>query len=121
MYDDYLKEQDRLEFEKQRKIAKRNRLAMLSKFEGHIVDALQKLKIDDPKIAEVTQALRLLLEQERIEFDDLPTQKMEHTGKDGGAIKTEDVTLTDDERIAKLAGIFDAARKRASGSVIEPD
>ena len=96
VYDDYLKEQDRIEFEKQRKIAKRNRLAMLSKFEAHIVDALKKMTIADPKIPEVTQALRLLLEQERIEFDDLPTAKSQNLNVDMSTLTMEQL-----DRIAK--------------------
>jgi len=94
-YDDHLKEQDRLEFEAQRKIAKKNRLAMLGKFEGHLIKALKDLNIDDPKLSEVTQALRLLLEQERIEFDDLPTQTHQLTNKDGDPFKLEVVGLPD--------------------------
>jgi hypothetical protein len=38
--------------------------------------------------------------------------KSEITGKDGGPIKTEDVSLTDGERAARLAAIFDRIRTR---------
>lgn len=46
-------------------------------------------------------------------------ERQEFTGKDGESIKTEDVTLTDDDRIEKLAAIFDKARARASGQTAE--
>lgn len=49
------------------------------------------------------------------------SQPMEHTGKDKGPIEIDDVTLTNEERIAKLAAIFDAARTRGSGPATESD
>jgi hypothetical protein len=120
-YDDYLKEQDRIAFEKHRQQAKSDRLKILAGFKGIVAQSLKNLKVDDPRYADVVQGLRLLLEQERIELDDLPAQKIEHTGKDRGPIETKDVTLTDDERIAKLADILNRARERASRSDTESD
>lgn len=46
-----------------------------------------------------------------------PTQKSELTGKDGGPIETKEV-LTDDERRARIAAIFERARARGAG---QPD
>lgn len=41
-----------------------------------------------------------------------PKQKLEHTGKDGGPIRTEDVTLTDEERSARLVALLAQAQAR---------
>lgn len=43
----------------------------------------------------------------------------EHSGPDGGPIQVNDVSLTDAERLAAIAAVFDAARDRKSGSVAD--
>lgn len=43
-------------------------------------------------------------------------ERQEMTGAGGGAIRTEDVGLTDEQRLEKIAAIFDAARARRGGS-----
>lgn len=43
------------------------------------------------------------------------TEIQEHTGKDGGPIEVKEVGLTDAERAARIAAIFDAAREKRAG------
>lgn len=43
-------------------------------------------------------------------------QKLEHSGPEGGPIKTEDATFTDEERAARLLALLDTARKRRDGN-----
>lgn len=38
--------------------------------------------------------------------------QMEHSGPDGGPIQTEDVGLTDEERVNRISTLFDKARER---------
>lgn len=95
-YDDHLREQERLEYEKARKIAKRNRITILGGLERIVVAAIKEMQAKgnkDYSPSELTQAIRLLLEQERIEFDDLPTQKHEVSGEGGGPIKFTEVIV----------------------------
>lgn len=42
------------------------------------------------------------------------TERTELTGKDGGAIQYEDVGLTDEERAARIAALFERARERGA-------
>ncbi len=55
-----------------------------------------------------------LLEQAAKDAGGLYTNKREHSGPGGGAIsiETSDATLTDEQRVARLAAIFDAGRAR---------
>jgi hypothetical protein len=44
-----------------------------------------------------------------------PRQRFEHTGKDGGPVQTEDVSLSDAERAARVLALLDRARARRDG------
>ena len=47
-------------------------------------------------------------------------QRLELSGRDGGPIETRDVSgITDEERVARIAAILDAARDRATGHTDE--
>jgi phage terminase small subunit len=52
-------------------------------------------------------------------YHKLFTDKTEVTGKDGGPIETADANLTDPERLARLASLFDAARTRRDGQAAD--
>jgi len=40
------------------------------------------------------------------------TQRQEHSGRDGGPIETKDVSLTDEQRIARIMALADSARAK---------
>lgn len=63
----------------------------------------------------VLSVLRILERRAKLNGLDAPVRQ-ELTGANGGAIRTEDVGLTDAERMEKLAAIFDAVRARDGGS-----
>lgn len=44
-----------------------------------------------------------------------PTTRIEHTGPDGGPVETRDVSLTDEERAARIAELLERARARRDG------
>ena len=49
---------------------------------------------DDVSVAEMVALFKAVLAEERAEYDDLPTQRQEHSGPGGGPIEQE-LTLID--------------------------
>lgn len=50
-----------------------------------------------------------------------PPSTLRLTGANDGPIETKDVSLSDDERLARIAALLDAARARRDGQAAEPD
>jgi DNA-binding transcriptional MerR regulator len=50
-----------------------------------------------------------------------PPSTLRLTGANDGPIETRDVSLSDDERLARIAALLDAARARRDGQAAEPD
>lgn len=64
----------------------------------------------------VPLAKEILLEAEKIMGEIYTNRRLlEHTGKDGGPIQTEDVALTDEERAGRIAALLERARARRDG------
>jgi hypothetical protein len=76
------------------------------------------------KVEEVYRFNASLIDQYRSTLDDIAKevggrkQKLahEHTGKDGGPIEHEDVGLSDEQRVSRIASLFERARERAAAS-----
>lgn len=58
---------------------------------------------------------RYMLSKWAPELHGVEAQKIELTGKDGGAIKT-DATVTDERRVTELVALLDRARERSGGA-----
>lgn len=118
-WDEAERERIEAEYEAERLEWRKKRRQLLQGFFGQLAKALAKYDPSDASLGQLTQALRVAVQELRAEYDDLPTSRQEITGAEGGPIKHEDVGLTDPQRVARLAAIFDAARTRRSGPTDE--
>lgn len=111
-YDDYKDAQSRAEYESDRIKQRGNRQAIIKNLEtmlGRIMKSneLKVLSIDD--LNKLATAATKITNESRVEFDDLPTQRNEHTGAGGGAIEVEhSADDTVQNILGKLAGIATA-------------
>lgn len=78
-YDDYQREQDRLQYEADKRKAKAERHRMIRAAKGKAALKLDRLNVDDMSPAEFIRFLQMVLTEERNEFDDLPTSKTDIT------------------------------------------
>jgi hypothetical protein len=69
-------------------------------------------ELNPQTIAQIASAAKTIMGESRSEFNDLPTQRKELTGANGGAIKTEDVSLDDETKLRRIAKLLDIARAR---------
>lgn len=73
---------------------------------------------DDAERVDIERFNGNLISEYRAVLDDIAKEvggrakKTEVTGKDGGAIEHKDISLDDDERLARIATIFERARTR---------
>ena len=86
-YDEYLAEKDRKRYLKEKLKAKDERHKIIRAAKGKVVEALNGLDASTVSAAELIRLLALILNEERIEFDDLPTTKTKHSGEVGHVVK----------------------------------
>jgi len=67
---------------------------------------------------DASHAWRWLERRRKRDYNTAP-QEFQFSGPRGGPIETRDATLSDDERLARLAAIFDAARARLGGQAAD--
>jgi len=113
-YDDYLREQDRKAYEKERKKARTERFKIIRGLKTKLAQSLQTLDPEQISVSELIRLAQLVLNEERMEFDDLPIHRKEISGKDGGPITIDDTGLTDEDRANRIIALFDAARTRGN-------
>ena len=92
-YDDERRERDRIAAEDERIKARDERKRLIRSAKSSLALALttfnRKMQAGEELSAnEVTQLMKMVLNEERAEYDDLPTQRNEHSGPDGGAVQT---------------------------------
>lgn len=63
---------------------------------------------------DASHAWRWLERRRKQDYNPAP-QVVQHSGPDGGPIETRDVSLSDDERVARLTALLDSARARRDG------
>ena len=105
-YDAHLEAIDLADYEDKRLASRHKRQSIVQGLEGLLsrVMAEHQNKLDPQTINQIAAASSKILDQSRQEFNDLPTQRKELTGKNGGAIeyskaiKAEE--LSDDELAA---------------------
>lgn len=66
---------------------------------------------------DASHAWRWLERRRKVDYNPAP-QVVQHSGPDGGPIETRDVSLSDDERVARLTTLLDAARARRDGQAV---
>lgn len=77
----------RQEEDKQDRIEERKcRRDLLRDYRGKIAQAIQALAPDDARWGDVARAVETLTQESRAEYDDLPAQRLEHSGPGGGPI-----------------------------------
>lgn len=83
------------EYNAEREEWRDKRRKLLQGFFGKLVQALGKLKVDDASFAQLTQAVKVIVQELRSEFDDLPTERHE-------------VTMYDEAAFTELLNIMDS-------------
>jgi hypothetical protein len=63
---------------------RKRRVGLLEGFFGKTAKALDNFEGEDATLGQLTQAVKTAVQELRAEYDDLPTQRAELTGKDGG-------------------------------------
>lgn len=75
--------------------------------------------VDDHIATQAEMILRAMMKDNPERFVEIAYGKVpnpvEVSGKDGGPIETKDVSLTDDERSARVVALLERARARATG------
>ena len=98
-YDDVRRENERQQAEAERLKARKERKEIIRGAKSTLAMAVGKvnrtLKADgDVTVNELVALFKAVLAEERAEYDDLPTQRQEHSGPGGGPIEQE-LTLMD--------------------------
>ena len=125
-YDAYLAAIDLADYEDKRLASRKTRQSIvqgLESFLGRMMeDSVDKnnnrLDLTISELQSIASAAKTIMTESRNEFNDLPTQRKELTGKNGGAIETKDVSLDDDTRIERIATLLDRARARRDGDTL---
>lgn len=119
-YDAHLEAIDLADYEDKRLASRHKRQSIVQGLEGLLSRVMteHQNKLDPQTINQIAAASSKILDQSRQEFNDLPTQRKELTGKNGGAIETKDVSLDDDTRIERIASLLDRARARRDGDTL---
>lgn len=108
-YDSHLDDLSRAKYEKEKLQARAERHQLIRLAKSKLPSALEALTGKDPVTGKVTNKLkpneiinlmRLVLQEERAEFDDEPTQRHEHSGPEGGVIQVDVI----DEALRKVYG-----------------
>ena len=107
-YDDHIEAADRAQFERERIQAREDRRKLIRVAKSKLAKMLNKLepkmKPDEtpeiPKVNDVVNLMRLVIQEERAEYDDEPTQRHEHSGPEGSAIRVDVI----DEALRKIYG-----------------
>lgn len=101
-HDQAEREKERVEYEAERKKQREQRRTVLKDYFAIVAKAVQKLQEKSQKKDgavsykphELTQAMRMVVQELRAEYDDLPQQRYLHGGiEDGAPISVEDGTL----------------------------
>lgn len=112
-WDAYVREERIADEARYREDARFERRAILRGMKSKLAVAVTKLNPEAPGWKAVKDFARVVMEQERAEYDELPTQKMEATGAGGGPIQHLDLAslrnLTDEqlEQIIAIAGALE--------------
>jgi hypothetical protein len=87
-YEDYIAELDRADYEEKRMAIRVKRQQIVDALQGLLGLVMKEYReqLDPQSLSSLSSAASRILDQSRQEFDDLPTTRTEHTGKDGGAI-----------------------------------
>lgn len=114
-YDEHQIIQQRVEFEKERLDERRRRIQLLKRYRNKLSAAIKTLDIHDINWRDAVAGLRIVTEQLRIEYGDMPAQRIEHTGSDGGPIEHNHVitNMSDEELDAKISNYLESAAKQA--------
>lgn len=86
-------ERRRIEGEQDRLEERERRRDLLKGYRGKIARAIGALNPEDARWGEVTKAVETLAQESRAEYDDEPTQRLEHTGAKGGPIAIKEVIV----------------------------
>jgi hypothetical protein len=111
-WDDHQRAKEAREYEKQRREAKEDRLKMIRSLKVQVAKAVVRLKPGDDEhgpgsfsTRELIEAFKVIMEQERIEYDDMPTSKTDITsgGRRIGALTADMLVHLKREADAELA------------------
>jgi hypothetical protein len=116
-YDDYRAEQDRREFEAERRRDKADRIRVLRAYRGRLTQVLAGLNPDIAEWKDITAGLKMVMEQLRSEYDEQPSHRLEMSGPKGGPIEhkstttheLDSATATTIFDILAAAGVFESA------------
>ena len=125
-YDAHLEAIDLADYEDKRLASRKTRQSIVQGLESFLGRMMEdsvdkksnKLDLTISELQSIASAAKTIMTESRNEFNDLPTQRKELTGKNGGAIETKDVSLDDDTRIERIATLLDRARARRDGDTL---
>ncbi len=92
-WDEKQRREELAAFEDRRRETKKKRLDALDEAFKQALDAVRCADTDDVSLKDATQALKVVMSEQRAEFDDNPTQRIQHTGADGGPLLDVDAML----------------------------
>lgn len=115
------RERLRAEEEEERRKDREQRIKLLKAYRARLVQALQALKPENARWAEVTAGIRAVGEELRTEYGDQPAQRHEITGQGGGPVRVQDVDAAIERELERLvtarqAGLAGAAEAEADSS-----
>ena len=99
-YDEHIDVLNRAEFEKERLKVREERRKLIRLVKSKLPDMIEKCDLSDPTVSEVVNLMRLVLQEERAEYDDEPTQRQEHSGLGGSPIQFSAI----DDALRKVYG-----------------
>ena len=79
-WDDHLARQERQGEEEERRRWRKWRRDLLQAHFNKVLQAMKAADVEGVDLAKLTAAVRTVMDQSRQEFDDLPAQRLEHTG-----------------------------------------
>jgi hypothetical protein len=106
-WDEHQRALDAREYEIARREAKQSRLRALHDLQGLVIDAIGKLTaqaIAQGEFADIVRASKMIWEQQRIEYDEVPASKTDITsgGQPLGALTADLLARLDDEADEEL-------------------
>lgn len=119
-YDAMLRSQEIAQYEQARRDWKQRRIDSLDDAFKVVNTAVKRADTKDQGINQALRAYSLIMQEIRIEYDDLPAKQVELSGPNKGPIKHEQAVdlsgLTDaeiDEQIAELAAVMQEGQETA--------
>lgn len=109
-YDEYQIVTARQVFESEKLKERKRRINLLKSYRIKLRQAIKTLNVKDINWREAVAGLKIVTEQLRMEYGDMPTQRVEYTGAGGGPIAVEHSlsTLSDEELDAKIANYLES-------------